>query len=117
MLVRIVNWFFFGLCVTVSTLQGENAPVNEMDYWGLRKFSDGQIPFLQNYRNKRDVPVWKFSRFDSLADQDSGVQELSEFFVGNIKCTRFVNFFNSGNTFNFLQIAIIEIFHHQISSN
>ncbi|XP_033209668.1 uncharacterized protein LOC117168267 isoform X3 [Belonocnema kinseyi] len=88
MLVRIVNWFFFGLCVTVSTLQGENAPVDETDYWGLRTFSDEQIPFLQNYRNKRDVSVKKLSRFDSLADQDSGVQELSEFFVGNIKCTR-----------------------------
>ena len=94
MLFRIVNWFFLVLCLKVCTLQGKNAFVNEKDYLESKKFSDTQIPILWKDRDERHVPIRPFiQRFDRSADQDSAVQqEFSDFFVGNIKCTRSVNF-------------------------
>lgn len=97
MFVRIVNFFLLIFTVNLCITQGINSSINDVDYLQFKRFVSQQISLLKN-NNKIDknTPLGKLLR-KSENEGNFGIQEDSEFYLGNIKCWRFVNFFITMN--------------------
>lgn len=73
------------MCIT----QGINSSINDVDYLQFKRFVSQQISLLKN-NNKIDknTPLGKLLR-KSENEGNFGIQEDSEFYLGNIKCWRY----------------------------
>lgn len=90
MFVRIVNLFLLIFSVKLCIIQGKNSSVNDLDYWQLRRFLNEQISLIKNNKIEKNSSLIKLLRkFDQSIDGNPDTQEINEFFLGNIKCSRF----------------------------